>query len=157
MRQTPNDPFYAACMEACNKLDKKKQFGTYAYNLLKECGLVDHILNGILDLNSYSDSDLKAFDGIGDVSIEIIRAAWTLYSRHHIDPAVLHGYSTGKDVIQWIKEHKLENKTVYYAGHDCVGFITENHEFEGTTYHTCGDLNILTGDYTEYADALFSS
>lgn len=155
---TNKDPFYKACIEACERLDKKKQFGTHAYNILDDCGLIDHILNGTVSLDDYTDSDLKSFRGLGNVTIDILRVAWSLYSKRpmqsaiEIDPVLLRGYSTGKDLIRWIKDHKLEDKQVYYAEHGRIGFIIDTHTFEGMEYHRTSDLNVIDGSYVEIRD-----
>ena len=152
------DLFYQACMNACEKLGKKKRFGTYAYNILNENGLIDHILNGRIDLNNYTDNELKSFRGLGCSSIDTIRVAWSIYTKQpaqgvlNLDPAVLRGYSTGKDIIRWIKEHKLENKRIDYAEHHRIGFIVDTREFDGMEYNTTADLNIIDGSYVEFQD-----
>ena len=152
---TNKDPFYKACIEACERLGKKKQFGTHAYNILDDCGLIDHILNGTVSLDDYTDSDLKSFRGLGNVTIDILRVAWSLYSKRpmqgaiEIDPVLLRGYSTGKDLIRWIKDHKLEDKRIYYGK---IGFIIKTHMFAGMEYHTTSDLNVVDGSYVEIRD-----
>ena len=158
MSKNERDPFYQACIDACEKLNKKRQFGVYAYNILNENGLIDHILNGNINLNDYTDKELKAFRGMGYSTIETIRVAWSLYTNNpaqgtlDIDPAELRGYSTGKDLIRWIKDHRLENKQIYYAGHNCIGFIIDTREFDGMEYHTTCDLDVNTGHYVEIQD-----
>lgn len=153
--KTNKDSFYQACIDACKKLNKKQQSGVYVYNILDENGLIDHILSGNLNLNDYTDTDLKSFRGIGNTSIDIVRVAWSLYTKQpmqcalDLDSAELRGYSTGKDLIRWIKEHGLENKQIYYSDHDYIGFILHTNKFEGMDYHTIGDINIKTGSYTE--------
>lgn len=155
MTKSKDNPFHQACINACIKLDKKKGLGTYAYNILDDNGIVDHILNGTLNLNDYTDSDLESFHGLGFTTIEILRVAWNLYMKKplqktlELDPAILRGYSTGKDLIRWIKDHKLEQKQVYYAYHDRIGFIIETREFDGMEYNTTADLNVINGDYVE--------
>lgn len=165
MPKTDMDPFYNACIQACKKLSKKQQFGTYAYNVLKDNGIVNHILSGNLNLDDYTDRDLKTFRGLGNTSCDILRVAWAIYTKKfdnveqqtlELDPAALKGYSTGNDIIRWIHEHKLENKRVYYAGHDCVGFIVATFEVEGMEYHTLGELNIVNGRYLEVRDSITS-
>jgi len=158
MTKTETDPFFQACIAACEKLDKKKQFGVYAYNILDENGLVDHIIKGTINLNDYTDSELKSFRGIGYSTLEIIRTAWSLYTKKpaqgilDIDPAKLRGHSIGKDLIRWIQDHNLENKQIYYAQHNRIGFILDVHEFEGMEYNTTCDLNVLTGYYVEFQE-----
>jgi len=155
MTKNKDNPFHQACIDACIKLDKKKGLGTYAYNILEDNGIIEHILNGTLNLNDYTDRDLESFRGLGFTTIEILRVAWNLYMKKplqkalDLDPAMLRGYSTGKDLIRWIKDHKLEHKRVYYAHHDCVGFVIETREFEGMEYDTTADLNVINGDYVE--------
>lgn len=165
MQKNDTDPFYNACIQACKKLDKKKQFGTYAYNVLKDNGVVDHILNGNLSLDDYTNRDLKSFRGLGNTSCDILRVAWAIYTKKFdkigqqaldLDPVVLKGYSTGNDIIRWIHDHKLENKRVYYAGHNCVGFIVATFEVDGMEYHTLGDIDVLNGNYLEFRDSITS-
>ena len=158
MSKNDRDPFYQACIDACEKLKKKRQFGVYAYNILKENGLIDHILSGSINLDDYTDKDFKAFRGVGYSTIETIRVAWSIYTKQpaqgvlDLDPAALRGYSTGRDLIRWIREHKLEDKRIAYAGHYSIGFIVDTHEFDGMEYNTTADLNVIDGSYAEFRD-----
>lgn len=152
------DPFYLACMQACDKLEKKHQFATYAYDILKENGIVDHILAGNINLMDFSDNDLKAFRGIGNNSIDILRVAWGIFTKRpvqetlELDPVVLRGYTTGNDLIRWIQANGLGDKKIYYMGDDRIGFEIATRNIDGMDYKTCADLRIFTGEVIKFAD-----
>ena len=154
--QRNSEPFYKAIQEACLKY-KKETMATKIYNILCDNGLMYHINSGEINLNDFTDDDLKKFEGLGDFSVKIVRTAWDLFKKNSaptlpIPEYELRGYLTGNDLISLIRKHNLGDKKIYYAGHNCIGFEMSTVCVDGCEQTTCGDLNVLNANFIEFGD-----
>ena len=122
-----DNDFYKAIKKAGVKLEGI-HIATKTYNTLAINGIIPHILDGTIDLDDYSDEELRSFDGIGPKTVELIRAAWSIYKYNNvprqmsISDSKLHGYLTGNDLIHLIYSNNLGNKQVC-SDKDTLDFI----------------------------------
>lgn len=74
-----NEPFYICVMNACRKMGRRPQIGTYTYNIIKEEGIIKDLQSGIFNFDDYTDAQLHEVEGLGYAGIDILRLAWKQY------------------------------------------------------------------------------
>ena len=155
-----DNDFYKAIKKAGVKLGYI-HIATKTYNTLVINGIVPHILDGTIDLDDYSDEELKTFDDIGPKTIELIRAAWSIYKYNDapiqmsISDSKLHGYLTGNDLIRLIYSNNLGDKQVY-SNKGTLDFIIHkidfNNENPNDRYLEIQSIDLKTGNLQTIKD-----
>ena len=147
-----------ACVEACRKLNKDSSFAFYICGCLYANGILDDILFDTVDLLECTDKELEQIDGIGTESIRVLRLARIICDDNTCTQMEIDfdesTANTGSDIIKWIRMHNLTDKEVYYTGHNCIGFKIDSDIYEGMEYYTCGDLNVINGEFKIFKDAV---
>ena len=159
-RAVLNDDFYKAIEKAGVKLGDI-HIATKTYNTLAMNGILPHILDGTIDLDDYSDEELQSFDGIGPKTIELIRAAWSIYKykgvpkQMSISDSKLNGYLTGNDLIRLIHKHGLGDKQID-SKQDTLDFIIHpinlDSEDPNDRYFEMCSIDLKTGDLQTVKD-----
>ena len=155
-----DNDFYKAIKKAGVKLGDI-HIATKTYNTLAINGIIPHILDGTIDLDDYSDKELRTFDGIGPKTIELIRAAWNIYKYNDapkqmsISDSKLNGYLTGNDLIRLIYSNNLGNKQVC-SDKGTLDFITHkidyNNENPNDRYFEMCSIDLKTGELQTVKD-----